>query len=233
VIEILGFFAAWITMMLGSIPQQDVFQRVMSSKTARIAGAASVLGGVLYFIFAFVPIFLAYSATLVDPALVQRLLGTDPQLILPSFIIAHAPIAAQILFFGALLSAIKSCASATLLAPSVTFAENILKPLFPGISDRRFLRLMQAVVLGFTVIVLIYAMNTSQHLQDGRERLQGDAGVRLRAAHGGALLEAPVRPAAWPRCSAGCSPGSGWKPSPPAVRYRRNSRACWPASPAW
>jgi SSS family solute:Na+ symporter len=160
VVEILGFFAAWITMMLGSIPQQDVFQRVMSSKTARIAGAASVLGGVLYFIFAFVPIFLAYSATLVDPALVQRLLGTDPQLILPSFIIAHAPIAAQILFFGALLSAIKSCASATLLAPSVTFAENILKPLFPGISDRRFLRLMQAVVLGFTVIVLIYAMNT-------------------------------------------------------------------------
>ena len=42
----------------------------------------------------------------------------------------------------------------------MTFAENILKPLFPGISDRRFLRLMQAVVLGFTVIVLIYAMNT-------------------------------------------------------------------------
>ena len=31
--EMIGFFAAWITMMLGSIPQQDVFQRVQSSKT--------------------------------------------------------------------------------------------------------------------------------------------------------------------------------------------------------
>jgi hypothetical protein len=30
--EMLWFFAAWITMMLGSIPQQDVFQRVSSSK---------------------------------------------------------------------------------------------------------------------------------------------------------------------------------------------------------
>ena len=30
-----------------------------------------------------------------------------------------------ILFFGALLAAILSCSSATLLAPSVTFAENV------------------------------------------------------------------------------------------------------------
>ena len=43
------------SMMFGSIPQQDVFQRVQSSKTERIAIWASVLGGVLYFLFAFVP----------------------------------------------------------------------------------------------------------------------------------------------------------------------------------
>jgi len=34
--EMLWFFAAWITMMLGSIPQQDVFQRVMSSKSEKV-----------------------------------------------------------------------------------------------------------------------------------------------------------------------------------------------------
>ncbi|MFT4100769.1 MAG: sodium:solute symporter family protein [Burkholderiaceae bacterium] len=159
-VETLGFFTAWITMMLGSMPQQDVFQRVMSSRTRRIAVASSVLGGVLYLGFAFVPIFLAYSATLIDPALVARYRETDTQQILPQFIIAHAPVAAQILFFGALLSAIKSCASATLLAPSVTFAENILKPLLPRRDDRQFLRLMRIVVVGFTVLVLIYSMNT-------------------------------------------------------------------------
>ncbi|MFT3804668.1 MAG: sodium:solute symporter family protein [Burkholderiaceae bacterium] len=159
-VETLGFFTAWITMMLGSMPQQDVFQRVMSSRTRRIAVASSVLGGVLYLGFAFVPIFLAYSATLIDPALVARYRETDTQQILPQFIIAHAPVAAQILFFGALLSAIKSCASATLLAPSVTFAENILKPLLPRRDDRQFLRLMRIVVVGFTALVLVYSMNT-------------------------------------------------------------------------
>ncbi len=54
--EIVGFTAAWVTMMLGSIPQQDVFQRVRSSKTERIAVWGSVLGGSLYFMFAFVPL---------------------------------------------------------------------------------------------------------------------------------------------------------------------------------
>ncbi|MFY0022562.1 hypothetical protein ABTQ05_21775, partial [Acinetobacter baumannii] len=68
--DVLWFFAAWITMMLGSIPQQDVFQRVMSSKNENVARNASVLGGVIYFFFVFIPIFLAYSATLIDPAMV-------------------------------------------------------------------------------------------------------------------------------------------------------------------
>ena len=64
------------------------------------------------------------------------------------------------MFFGALLSAIKSCASATLLAPSVTFAENILRPYFRHLDDRRFLRVMQAVVLGFTTLVTLFALNS-------------------------------------------------------------------------
>jgi solute:Na+ symporter, SSS family len=155
---IFGFIAALITMMLGSIPQQDVFQRVTSSKTEKIAGTASILGGILYFGFAFVPLFLAYSATLIAPDLVRQYLDDDPQMILPKLVLLHAPLFAQILFFGALLSAIKSCASATLLAPSVTFAENILRPMFPKIADEKFLRVMQMVVLFFTGLVLSYAL---------------------------------------------------------------------------
>src|SRR4030088_1740762 len=58
--DVLWFFAAWITMMLGSIPQQDVFQRVQSAKTENIAARSAIVGGVLYFFFAFIPIFLAY-----------------------------------------------------------------------------------------------------------------------------------------------------------------------------
>jgi len=155
---IIAFAAAWVTMMFGSIPQQDVFQRVQSSKTENIAIWGSVLGGSLYFFFAFVPMFLAYSATLIDPKMVETLIDADPQLILPRLVLDRAPLFAQVMFFGALLSAIKSCASATLLAPSVTFTENILRPMMHGMSDHKLLRTMRTVTLVFTVLVTIYAM---------------------------------------------------------------------------
>ncbi|HEY8963938.1 MAG TPA: sodium:solute symporter, partial [Alphaproteobacteria bacterium] len=155
---ILGFIAAWVTMMFGSIPQQDVFQRMQSAKTIKIAVWASVLGGVLYFIFTFVPMFLAYSATLIDPNMVAAKMEEDSQLILPTLILEHAPLFAQIVFFGALLSAIKSCASATLLAPSVMFTENILRPMLPRLDDKRLLKLMRTVTASFTVMVTFYAM---------------------------------------------------------------------------
>lgn len=158
--DIIAFAASWITLMLGSIPQQDVFQRVQSSKTIHIAVWGTVLGGSLYFVFAFVPMFLAYSATLIDPKMVAGLIDADPQLILPTLVLQHAPLFAQVMFFGALLSAIKSCASATLLAPSVTFTENILRPMLGDISDRELLRWMRIVTLTFTVMVTLYAINS-------------------------------------------------------------------------
>lgn len=161
VADVIAFAAALVTMMFGSIPQQDVFQRVQSAKTERIAVWGTVLGGTLYFCFAFVPMFLAYSATLIDPGMVAGLIDADPQMILPRLVIDHAPLVAQVLFFGALLSAIKSCASATLLAPSVTFTENLLKPMMGHLSDRQLLRAMRGVTLAFTFLVTLYAVNST------------------------------------------------------------------------
>lgn len=159
--DVLAFIAAWVTMMFGSIPQQDVFQRVMSAKNETTAVRGAVLGGGLYFIFAFIPIFLAYSATLIDPALVSKLLTTDSQHILPELILKHTPVFAQIMFFGALLSAIMSTASGTLLAPSVTFTENILKPFIGHLSDRHLLLAMRLVVVSFAIIVTTYALHAN------------------------------------------------------------------------
>ena len=159
--SILGFTAALCTMMLGSIPQQDVFQRITSSKNVNIAVQAALLGGVLYFVFAFVPLYLAYSATIISPDLVKQYLYTDPQMILPKLILNHAPLIAQVMFFGALLSAIKSCASATLLAPSVTFAENIVRGFFKHLSDQDLLKVMRITVLCFTLVVTFFAINSN------------------------------------------------------------------------
>ena len=77
---------------------------------------------------------------------------------LPTLILTHMPLVAQILFFGALVSAIKSTSSATLLAPSTSFVENILKNLMPNMTDKMELRLMRITIFVFTGLVLTYAI---------------------------------------------------------------------------
>lgn len=161
---LLGFLAAWVTMGFGSIPQQDVFQRVMSAKDEKTAIHGSVIGGVLYFLFAFIPIFLAYSATIIDPGLVEQWLEEDSQRILPNLILHHTPIGVQIMFFGALLSAIMSTASGTLLAPSAMFAENIVRGFLPDMKDEKFLLLLRCTVIGFAGLVLTYALHSEMSI---------------------------------------------------------------------
>jgi solute:Na+ symporter, SSS family len=160
--DIIAFIAALITMGFGSIPQQDVFQRVNASRTESTAAWGSILGGSAYFLFAFVPLFLVYAATLIDPGMVAKLINADSQLILPNLILGHLPLFAQIVFFGALLSVIMSTASGTLLAPSVTISENVLKGIFRQMSDERFLWLNRIVVVCFTVLVTAYAILTDE-----------------------------------------------------------------------
>lgn len=153
------FLGTWMTMMLGSVPQQDVFQRITSAKSAKIAIWGSVIGATIYFFFTFVPMFIAYSATLIDPKVFGAMVTEDSQKVLPALVLTHMPLAAQALFFGAVLSAIMSCSSATLLAPSVTFAENIVKGFYPGMSDKKFLLMMRGTLVAFTCVVLLYALN--------------------------------------------------------------------------
>ena len=146
-------------MMLGSIPQQDVFQRVMSANSEKAAVRGTVIGGTAYIFFAFVPMFLVASALLIMPAETAALLKDDPQKVLPTLVMDKMPVVMQVLFFGALLSAIKSCASATLLAPSVTFTENIWRQFRPEkVSDREVLLTMRISVLVFAVCVLAYSI---------------------------------------------------------------------------
>ena len=154
------FLGAWITMMLGSIPQQDVFQRITSAKSAKVAIWGSVLGASIYFCFTFVPMFIAYAATMIDPAKFSAIIAQDSQLVLPTLVLESMPLFAQVLFFGAVLSAIMSCSSATLLAPSVSFAENVVKGFFPHMGDRAFLRVMRICLVCFTLIVLSVALNS-------------------------------------------------------------------------
>ena len=156
--DIIFFIGAAITMMFGSIPQQDVFQRVMSAKDAPTARAGAVIGGASYILFGFVPMFIVAAAVVVMGNNAMEIARNDYQQLLPTFVMTKMPLIMQILFFGALLSAIKSTSSATLLAPSTSFTENILKNLRPGMSDRQQLLAMRITIVIFAALVLLYAI---------------------------------------------------------------------------
>ncbi|MCK6390218.1 MAG: sodium:solute symporter, partial [Azonexus sp.] len=74
------------------------------------------------------------------------------------------PVFAQAIFFGSVLAAIMSCSSATLLAPSVAFAENIVRGFVPHLNDREFLRVMRITIVGFTGAVLSFALNSESSI---------------------------------------------------------------------
>lgn len=156
--DMMFFIGAAVTMMFGSIPQQDVFQRVMSAKDAPTARTGAVIGGASYILFAFVPMFIVAAAVVVMGTQAMELAQNDYQRLLPTFVMTKMPLVMQILFFGALLSAIKSTSSATLLAPSTSFVENILKNFKPGMSDRQQLLAMRVTIVVFAALVLTYAI---------------------------------------------------------------------------
>lgn len=156
----LTFIGGWLTLMLGSIPQQDVFQRITSAKSAKVALWGSIIGATLYFCSAFIPMFIAYAATIIDPTVFGQLATDDSQRVLPTIILQHTPLLAQVVFFGAVIAAIMSTSSATLLAPSVTFSENIVKDLMPHLTDAEMLKVMRFSLVGFAICVLIYALNS-------------------------------------------------------------------------
>lgn len=143
------YFGAWITIGWGSIPQQDVFQRILSAKNEKTAVRGAYLSSFLYLTIAILPLLIVWCGSILYPSLKSG----DPQMAIPKLILTHSTLPVQILFFGALLSAILSTCSGAILAPATVVAENIVKPLYgEKISDKTLLYIMRLSVVVITVI---------------------------------------------------------------------------------
>jgi len=167
--EWLAFTAAWATLAIGSIPQQDVFQRVTSARDEKTAVRGCLIGGAVYFCFAFVPMFIAYAALTIDPGYAKLFANEDSreiQRILPDLILERTPAWAQVVFFGALLSAILSTASGALLAPTALFTENVIRPFAREIGERQFLLLLRVVLVAFSVAALAFAIQSKSTMYE-------------------------------------------------------------------
>ena len=163
------YLAAWVTIGLGSIPQQDIFQRVMSAKSATVAVRASYLASGLYLTVAVLPLFIALSARLLHPDLA----GIGPtgdeqsrQLIIPNMVMRHGSLPLQILFFGALTSAILSVSSGAILAPATVFGENIVKFFRPTITDGQLLKTIRWAIVVISVLCVGMTLQRSTSIFD-------------------------------------------------------------------
>ncbi len=160
---------AFFTFAFGSVPQQDVFQRMTSAKDEGTAVRGTVLGASIYFVFAFVPIFIAYAAVVTNPEMAKLFASEDAreiQRILPDLVLGKMPLWAQVMFFGALLSAILSTASGALLAPTAMFTENVIRPFVPHMSDKTFLLMLRSVLVTFTLAALLFALNSNSTMYE-------------------------------------------------------------------
>lgn len=145
-VAILTYIAAWITLGLGSLPSQDIFQRAMSSKSETVARNSSILAALIYLVVSILPLFIALSAKVLYP----EILGDDSQSTLPDIVIQRSNLFIQIVFFGSLLSAILSTTSAAILAPASVLSENLIRPHFnKHLKDQHFL-----VILRISVVLI-------------------------------------------------------------------------------
>jgi SSS family transporter len=157
-VSIAGWIAAWSVLGLGSIPSQDVFQRAMSSGSARVAERSCYYAAGLYLTVAMLPLFISLCVKHLYP---EQITG-DTQLTLPMMVLAHTSLPIQILFFGSLLSAVMSTTSSSILAPAALISENIVKPLIGHkISDKQFMHIARVSILVFSAGATLMACTNS------------------------------------------------------------------------
>ncbi len=148
------YMAAWLTLGFGSLASQDIFQRANAAKSEKVAVRSTYAGAFMYLLFAMLPLYLGLLVYHLSPELT---LG-DTQYALTSLVKMHAPLWLQVLFYGALISAIFSTCSGALLAPASILAENLLKPLFiHNADDRRFLLLSRVSVVLVSLVATYLA----------------------------------------------------------------------------
>lgn len=129
----LGYLQAWMIVGVGSLPAQDLFQRLMSPKNETVAKWSSIISGLLYMTVGLIPVLLGILGRAVIPES-----GGGSVLIALSEKYLSLPLRA--LMVGALLSAIMSTADSALLAPAGIIGNNLVAYLAPGCGEETRLK---------------------------------------------------------------------------------------------
>ncbi|MCX7980527.1 MAG: sodium:solute symporter family protein [Bacteroidia bacterium] len=152
----LEYLAAWMVIGLGSLPQQDMYQRVVSARSEKVARQAGIAAAFLYVSVGLLPLTAGLFIRMHHP----EWLRTEGEATAPilRLVEGYMPPGVQFLFWGALIAAIMSSASGGILAPAALLSENLLAR-WHRLSTLWKARLAVIVVAFFCYLMTLYEQN--------------------------------------------------------------------------
>lgn len=152
------YVAIWIAFFIGGIPLQEIYQRAFSAKSEKAAVNGLYFSAILLLIIPSIPLIIGLGAVQIHPELLS---AEYSQKVIPAMVSNYLSIPIQILFFGALISAILSTSSGGLLAPATIVGENLLKPYLPYLSDKKLLLWTRISVIVVAALSCVFAFKDS------------------------------------------------------------------------
>lgn len=149
---LLAVLEAWAVPLCGSVLAAELVQRVIATRTPRIARNSSLIAGGMYLLFGMIPVTLG----LMGPALVPGLEHSEQ--ILPRIAAQYLPTVLYVIFAGALVSAILSTVDSALLVASGLLSHNLLVPLRPGMTEAQKVRVARWGVALFGALAYVMAL---------------------------------------------------------------------------
>jgi high affinity choline transporter 7 len=149
-----------VMLMLGGIPWNCYFQRVLSCETPGKARGQSIVSGVLTMAFTIPPLLMGIAAFSYPwPAEIAARLQVNPAETLP-MLFAHAvPPAVGMLGLAAIVGAVTSSFSSSILSAGAMFSWNCLRKLvWPGLSVAQMARAIRGSILLFGALATALAL---------------------------------------------------------------------------
>lgn len=147
--QLVGWCDMSVMLVLGGIPWNCYFQRVLSCRTPETARTHSYLAGLLTILLTVPPLLLGLAAFVFPwPTDVRAVLDADPSAVLPRLLKDMVPPWAGLLGLGAIIGAVTSSFSASILSAGAMFSWNVYRRLlFPNVAVSRMKLVIRAAIL--------------------------------------------------------------------------------------
>jgi SSS family solute:Na+ symporter len=148
------WIAAWLSIGLGSVPTQDLFQRSMSARNESTAVWGTYMAGALYLFFGIMSPLIGIMMFKLNPAV------ENPDGVLVGAALLYVPPVLTAIFMAALTSALMSTSDSSLLAGASVVTQNLF-PLFgkklEGKEEVKWTRIMVGINGAIGIVIAVSA----------------------------------------------------------------------------